>query len=332
MTDEQMRLRYAGTCRLCSNSLPAGTTAIYERTTRTTRCLECTSPEPNPAASAAVSAAPAGAPATSSPVATPPPSERIVGDALRRRPPAAAVITETLRVQATAPPRSGVARLFGLTPLSRASQSWYVGAIGELEVANVLDRLGAGWRVVHAIPVGSAGSDIDHVVVGPGGVFTLNTKYHEGQSVWVASKRVLVAGQRTDHLRNARHEARRAAKLLTQAVHRPVEVRPIIAIVAARQVTFKERPTDVSVLRSAQLARWLHRQPTVFSSEDIDGLARAISDPQTWGTITPAEPDLVAFATLRESVAAARRRRRGWGAGILALPVVGIAVFQLGPF
>ena len=38
---KQMRLRYAGACRLCGVSLPAGTVAIYESETKTVRCVEC---------------------------------------------------------------------------------------------------------------------------------------------------------------------------------------------------------------------------------------------------------------------------------------------------
>ncbi|WOQ70119.1 nuclease-related domain-containing protein [Microbacterium limosum] len=323
MSDAQMRLRYRGTCRLCSNDLPAGTTAIYERTTRTTRCLDCGPPAPAPTTATTV-------PATAASVATPSPERTPVGD-LRLRPPAAAVIVEALRAQESAPPRSGAARLFGVSPLTPESQPWYLGAIGELEVARMLDQLGAEWHVVHAVPVGNGGSDIDHVVVGPGGVFTINSKYHQGQKVWVASKRILVGGHRTDHLRNARHEARRVAKLLTRATLAAVVVRPIIAIVAAREITFKERPEDVSVLRSHQLARWLQRQPTVYSSAETQALARAINDIQTWGAATPVEPDLIAFAKLRESVAAARRRRRVWAVGILALPFAGLALVQLAP-
>ncbi len=38
---KQMRLRYAGACRLCGASLPAGTEAIYVSATKNVRCLEC---------------------------------------------------------------------------------------------------------------------------------------------------------------------------------------------------------------------------------------------------------------------------------------------------
>jgi hypothetical protein len=43
---KKMRLRYAGACRLCGASLPAGTEAIYESETKTVRCLECATETP----------------------------------------------------------------------------------------------------------------------------------------------------------------------------------------------------------------------------------------------------------------------------------------------
>jgi hypothetical protein len=49
--DKRMRLRYAGTCRVCGSELPAKADAIYERATRTVRCVshEVRAPAPAPA-------------------------------------------------------------------------------------------------------------------------------------------------------------------------------------------------------------------------------------------------------------------------------------------
>ena len=38
-----MRLRYAGRCRMCERELAAKSDAIYERASRTVRCLTCVS-------------------------------------------------------------------------------------------------------------------------------------------------------------------------------------------------------------------------------------------------------------------------------------------------
>lgn len=40
--EKQMKLRYAGECRVCERALPARAEAVYERKTKTVRCLECT--------------------------------------------------------------------------------------------------------------------------------------------------------------------------------------------------------------------------------------------------------------------------------------------------
>ncbi|MCA1982196.1 hypothetical protein [Nocardioides nematodiphilus] len=39
--EKRMRLRYAGACRLCGAPRSAGTPAVYERSTRTVRCIGC---------------------------------------------------------------------------------------------------------------------------------------------------------------------------------------------------------------------------------------------------------------------------------------------------
>lgn len=41
LTDKRMRLRYAGTCRLCGVELEARSVAVYERAMKTVRCVTC---------------------------------------------------------------------------------------------------------------------------------------------------------------------------------------------------------------------------------------------------------------------------------------------------
>jgi hypothetical protein len=79
-------------------------------------------------------------------------------------------------------PRSAplLARAFDVKTDERA---WRVGAEA---VGGKLDQLTKlGWHVLHVVPVDNRGSDIDHVLIGHGGVYTVNTKTHPGKSVWV---------------------------------------------------------------------------------------------------------------------------------------------------
>ncbi|HEV2791726.1 MAG TPA: nuclease-related domain-containing protein [Solirubrobacterales bacterium] len=57
---------------------------------------------------------------------------------------------------------------------------WLRGAEGEEAVGELLDGLAAdGWLVIHDVSFGRG--NIDHVVIGPGGVFTVETKSHAGR-------------------------------------------------------------------------------------------------------------------------------------------------------
>ena len=153
-------------------------------------------------------------------------------------------------VNAQAPVMNFVARVLGVKTDERA---WRVGAKGEEKVARELTKLGPTWRVLHAVEVGNRGSDIDHVLIGPAGVLTLNAKRHPRGKAWVGDHMVLVGGQRTDYLRNSRFEAQRAARLLSAAGGRNVPVVPVIVFVDLDDFKVKQMPTDVHVTTCRRL-------------------------------------------------------------------------------
>ncbi|MEL0626115.1 nuclease-related domain-containing protein [Salinibacterium amurskyense] len=206
---------------------------------------------------------------------------RVASD-LIERPAAYSVIEELFRVQETMEPRNVLHQLFGFRPVHPHAQSWFSGAIGERKVGDLLLQLGPEWAVLHAVPVGKGDSDIDHVVIGPAGVFTINTKRHPGKKIWVGERMLTVAGQKTDHLRNSRHEAKRAAKLLTKATGFPVDVHPVLAIVEPASFTFRQRPQDVSVMDARRLPRWLKRRRAVLAPDGLATIIDAATEARTW--------------------------------------------------
>jgi hypothetical protein len=182
--------------------------------------------------------------------------------------------------------------------------------------------------------VGRGTSDIDHVLIGPGGVFTLNTKRHAGQRVWAAGTAFLVGGRKQPHLRNALHEAERASKLLSSAVGKPVEVHGLIVVVDARSVVVKERHPRVTVLEQHQLVRWLQRRGPSLAREDVEVVSSAAVQPRTWhrNPVESTDPALLEqrYAALRAEVNHARRRRVGWALAGFAAMVASIAAFLPG--
>jgi hypothetical protein len=237
---------------------------------------------------------------------------------LHSRPAGYEVIRACLDLQYQFPRRSTLARVFGISPIREASASWFTGALGEIRVGEILAVLGHEWTVLHSIPIGDRGSDIDHLVIGPPGVFTINTKRHKGKKIWVSEHRLLVAGQKTDHLRNALHEAERASRTLA------TPVTPLIVIVAAGEITFRGSQS-IPVLAAENLVHTLKRLGRTLSPEQINHLVDVAARPQTWTTLQspPLNHALLQdFASLQSAEALARRIRVGW----LSLAFVAVAI------
>lgn len=198
---------------------------------------------------------------------------------LAQNQPGAMARAEQRKLFTKAPVRNTIARFFDLHTDERA---WRVGAIGEERVASRLERLDSSWYALHAVEVGQHGSDIDHVVIGPGGVFTLNTKRHPSGNVWIASNALLINGRRTDYLRNSRFEAQRAQRLLARAVGFDVPVFPVIVLVDIAKTKVKEAPNGVRVMGDRYLVRWLNQQAEKLDADQVSEIYEVARRSTTW--------------------------------------------------
>ena len=163
-------------------------------------------------------------------------------------------------------------------------RAWRIGAKGEQKVGHELNKLPAGWHVLHAVPIGERGSDIDHVVIGPRGVFTLNTKNHPDGSVCVYEGALWVNGHATDYLHNSRFEAKRVAKLLTAACEMEVAVRAAIVFVDPDKLTRKGTPPDVDVTCRRGLRTFLMQQPQRLTPSQVEHIFTVARNSLTWQT------------------------------------------------
>lgn len=151
-------------------------------------------------------------------------------------------------------------------------------ADGEEKLAAQLARLihkDPRWRVLHAVQVGARGSDIDHLVIGPGGVFTANVKHLRDAKVWVSGTTFLVDGRKQPYVWHAHHAATRAATLLSDACGFPVHVEGLVVTVDAKDVVVKSQPEGVSVVPRMQVARWLRRHGDSHTPETVEAVFEA---------------------------------------------------------
>ena len=175
-------LRYAGRCG-CGARLPAGSRARWDSDERTVTCIAClnhvdAAAAPVPDGSAAV---PGG---RSTDTVTPPQPGTPGGAAGReyqRRKLKRDAVTDALP--------------FGLRKLARTVfddpqhiRAWKSGERGEIAVAKVLDSLAAdSIPALHDRRIPHKRSNIDHIAIGPAGIYVIDAKRYVGQRVEVRS-------------------------------------------------------------------------------------------------------------------------------------------------
>jgi len=132
------------------------------------------------------------------------------------------------------------------------------------------------------IEVGTGDANIDHLVIGPGGVVTVNTK-NLGGKVWVAPRALLHNGRKTNYLPKAAREAERAGALVGAALGQQADVRGALAIIADELVV-EEQPADVFVATPRGVKRWLLGLPLTFAPQKVREVCSAAAKPSTWST------------------------------------------------
>lgn len=217
------------------------------------------------------------------------------------------------------------ARVFGVAPLNGRSRQLYLGALSELAVAGELAKLGPSWVVLDAVPVGERGQIVNHLVIGPGGVFAVDIVHQDGD-VAVHGDQLTINGAARPYVASSRDAATDAAVSLTRAAGFNVPVQGLLAFIAPQSLTVRNAPDDVLVTGHRSIFRRLSSTPAVFDAEQVAAIADAAARASTWrGAVPPRSLgfDPEAFEALRVEVQRAWAARGFWAtAGIAAGAVV----------
>lgn len=145
------------------------------------------------------------------------------------------------------------------------------GEKGELLVAEQLEELRAdGFRCFHDLV--RNGFNVDHVVVGPPGVFVIETKYRSGSGVIECrnGSGVLVDGrpEERDPVRQAVGSAREVRELIRKDASLDVWVKPVVVFVGDWKGKDAYRNPGARVLTTNRLLQYLRdHQPELKRSE-----------------------------------------------------------------
>ena len=166
---------------------------------------------------------------------------------------------------------AGMGRLLRFRP-SADTQTWRRGARGELRTARLLAPLERrGWAVLHDLGIPGSAANIDHLIIGPGGVVVVDSKQYWGQlrldrdgMVW-HGRHLLVSV-----LRKVLWEADQADEVLGVA---DVQVAAVVAIHGTAVPWGLVQADGVAIAPARRLPGLLQALPPILGPERVAWLA-----------------------------------------------------------
>ncbi|MDM7832310.1 NERD domain-containing protein [Cellulomonas edaphi] len=147
-----------------------------------------------------------------------------------------------------------------------------------------LERLAAeGWQVVHDVPLGRQGTLVAHLLLGPGGIFTVAEHKVPGRHVRLDGRLIEVDGQSVPFLRDARLEAQRTNALLVAAGCAAITVRSIVVIQGELEVTGRQDPLGPTLVVPRHVVPAVFRaMPATLEPARVAALANVARQRTTW--------------------------------------------------
>ncbi|MFF8724950.1 nuclease-related domain-containing protein [Streptomyces sp. NPDC015171] len=124
--------------------------------------------------------------------------------------------------------------------------------------------------------------DVDHLLIGPGGVFSINTKHHHKKAVWVGDDSVKVDhGKPAPYVRKSRAEANRVVRVLERYCDFPVRVQPVLVFVGVTELKVVASQLDVRVYEERQVAS-LAPLSGVLMADQVEQVYSVARHRQAW--------------------------------------------------
>lgn len=149
------------------------------------------------------------------------------------------------------------------------------GALAEERVAARLGSLPEGYQGFHDLDFN--GFNIDHVVVGPGGIFLIETKSHRGR-ITSDGENLLLNGKAPvkNFLTQTWRQTKDLELFLWKQTSKEWKIKPVLCFSNAF-VGVREPVKGVTIARIGYLNKFLMRQPHVMKREDVEWIARIFS-------------------------------------------------------
>lgn len=131
----------------------------------------------------------------------------------------------------------------------------------------------SGYRTLHARAIPGSEAQIDHLVIGPTGVYAVDSeKWDKRLPVRVQSHRKLFHGpfNRKERLDEARWEASQASRLISEALNREIAVVPSLAIYGPPIPWKILNIREVDVFDGHRVRKWITKRERSLTDAEID--------------------------------------------------------------
>jgi hypothetical protein len=169
--------------------------------------------------------------------------------------------------------------VLGFLQLPQTTTAWSRGAEGERRTAKHLDGLAeAGFVVLHDRKVPGYGGNLDHLAIGPSGVWAIETKRLSGKVV-IDGDQLRIGGRRQDRIIDQVYRQAAAIQVALRDQFDPLglTVTPIICLHDGELPWFNRTVRGVKISSGRGLVRTLRDAPERLAPEQVQALAREIS-------------------------------------------------------
>jgi hypothetical protein len=166
-------------------------------------------------------------------------------------------------------------------------EAWRKPSVAERKTERQLRGMEkAGYRALHARAVprddeGVSDGQIDHLVIGPTGVYAVDSeKWDKRLPVRAMSHRKLFLGpfNKKERLDEARWESDQASMLISEQIGYEVPVQPSLAIYGPAISWKVLMVRDVDVYAGGRARNYLRRRPKILTSVDVDRIYDAAAN------------------------------------------------------
>ncbi len=150
-------------------------------------------------------------------------------------------------------------------------------------VGQRLDRLAEeGWETVHDVPLGRQGTLVEHLLIGPGGLFTVTERRHPGERVRARGRTVTVSGRPVNYLRDSHLEAARTQDRLMAAGCAQIHVRGVLVLQGELDLDVSIGPSDPLAVPRNEVPAVFRRMTPVLDDARVAALAKVARRRSTW--------------------------------------------------